>query len=86
MHTSIAHTTVADRDEGAAALRLVDTPPTFAPPLDIARDNGRHVLAEAVALDLNVATVGEVYGSHGDLMESLRQVLAALDAEDGRHA
>ncbi|MET9081379.1 hypothetical protein ABZX77_05660 [Streptomyces sp. NPDC004237] len=83
MRTSIAHTNVADRDEGAAALRLVDTVPTFAPPLDIARESGRRVLAEATALDLNVATVGDVYSSHGDLMESLRQVLAALDAEDG---
>lgn len=85
MHTSIAHTNIADRDE-ATALRLVGAVPTFAPPLDIARENGRCALAEAAALDLNTATVGEVYAQHGVLMESLRQVLATLDAEDGRHA
>lgn len=85
MHTSIAHTNIADRDEDTAP-RLVDAVSTFAPPLDIARENGRRVFAEAAALDLNLATVGEVYGSCGALRESLRQVLAALDAEDGRHA
>jgi hypothetical protein len=59
--------------------------PTFAPPLHIAREQARRCLDEANALDLATATVGEVYGSHGALQESLRQVLAALDAEDGRH-
>ncbi|MHC3474628.1 hypothetical protein ACYF6T_38865 [Streptomyces sp. 7R007] len=86
MPSSIAHNNPADRDEAALVLRLVDTAPTFAPPLDIARDNARRVLEEANALDLDTATVGEVYGQRGALQESLRQILAALDTEDARHA
>ncbi|MFJ8153875.1 hypothetical protein [Streptomyces sp. NPDC094468] len=86
MHPSIAHTNFADRDENVAALRIVRYEPTFAPPLDVARDTARKVLAEARALDLDVATIGEVYGQRAALQESLRQVMAALDAEEGRHA
>lgn len=86
MRTSIAHSNSADRDESETALRLVHSTPTFAPPLFIARDNARRILDEANALDLDTATVGEVYGQRGALQESLRQVLAALDAEDGGHA
>ncbi|MET7477945.1 hypothetical protein ABZT17_26760 [Streptomyces sp. NPDC005648] len=86
MHTSIAHTDFADRDETATALRIVNSTPTFAPPLDIARRNAHRTLAEASSLDLDTATVGQVYSQCGALQESLRQVLAALDAEDGRHA
>ncbi|MFI6248970.1 hypothetical protein [Streptomyces sp. NPDC051016] len=86
MRTSIAHTNIPDRDESAAALRLVSARPEYVPPLDVARDMARTILAEANALDLDVATIGEVYGQRSALQESLRQVLGALDAEDGRHA
>lgn len=86
MRSSIAHTNFADRDESAAALRIVSAGPKYAPPLDIAREMAARVLAEADALDVNVATVGEVYGQRSALHESLRQVLAALDAEDACHA
>ncbi|WP_426568170.1 hypothetical protein [Streptomyces canus] len=74
MHSSIAYSD------------LISRRPTFVPPLDIAREHARRILDEANALDLNTATVGAVYGSLGALQESLRQVLAALDAEDCRHA
>ncbi|MCI3277460.1 hypothetical protein [Streptomyces cylindrosporus] len=83
MRTSIAHAAhgAAPKPRHTAAGE-----PTFVPPLDIARDNARRVLTEAQELDLDTATVGEVYGQRGALQESLRQVLAALDAEDGRDA
>lgn len=86
MSISIAHSASADRDETETALRLVDSTPTFVPPLHIARESAQRILDEANALDLNTATIGEVYGQRGALQESLRQVLAALDAEDGRDA
>ncbi|MCQ9178732.1 hypothetical protein KMT30_06740 [Streptomyces sp. IBSBF 2953] len=74
MRTSIAHTDL-------------DIPrPTFAPPLHIARAQARSVLDEANALDLDTADEFELAREFGGLCEVLRQVLAALDAEDGRHA
>lgn len=86
MPSSIAHNDIADRDETEAALRLVDSMPTFVPPLDIARRSARSVLDEALALDLDTATIGEAYGQRAALMEALREVLAALDTEEGRRA
>ncbi|GAB2714837.1 hypothetical protein [Streptomyces bullii] len=74
MHSSIAHT------------EPMPWQPTFVPPLDIAREQARRVLDEANALDTSLASELAVYGTFGALQESLRQVLAALDAEDGRHA
>ncbi|MFJ9114419.1 hypothetical protein ACIRJO_02600 [Streptomyces sp. NPDC102394] len=86
MRTSIAHSSHSIRDERETALRIVHTKPAFVPPLDIARDIARRVLDEANALDLDTATVGDVYGQRSALQESLRQVLAALDAQDSGHA
>ncbi|MFE6362907.1 hypothetical protein ACFVP3_23275 [Streptomyces sp. NPDC057806] len=85
MHPSVAH---VPRNGGTTTnSQWASYPqPTFVPPLHIAREQARRSLDTANALDLDTATVGEVYGSHGALQESLRQVLAALDAEDGRHA
>ncbi|MFF3847979.1 hypothetical protein [Streptomyces sp. NPDC002328] len=74
MHTSIAYTDLAP------------TRPAFVPPLDIARAQARHVLDEANALDLDVVDSFVIAREFGGLCEVLRQVLAALDAEDGRHA
>jgi hypothetical protein len=71
MQSSIAHT------------ELVPQRPTFVPPLDIAREQARHILAEANALDVDTTPGNIVAGMFGALEESLRQVLAALDAEDG---
>ncbi|MGW6911501.1 hypothetical protein [Streptomyces sp. NPDC054940] len=86
MQTSIAHvprgkdgTTTTGRWDGYSQ-------PTFVPPLHIAREQARIYLDRASALDLDTAPVGDVYGSHGALQESLRQVLAALDAEEARDA
>ncbi|MGW6292426.1 hypothetical protein [Streptomyces sp. NPDC055058] len=75
MQTSIAHS--ASR-----------TPwqPQFAPPLDIARRMAREVLDEVNALDLTVTDSFTLANTFGALQESLRQVLAALDAEDARDA
>ncbi|WP_406168989.1 hypothetical protein [Streptomyces sp. NBC_00996] len=74
MQTSIAHT---------------DRPPTlsaFVPPLDIARVQARRTLTEAMALDLETADSLTVAGEFGAVRESLRQVLAALDADDAQEA
>ncbi|MFC3348234.1 hypothetical protein ACFOOM_12525 [Streptomyces echinoruber] len=73
MHTSIAHT-----DLPAA--------PTFVPPLDIARAQARRTLDEANALDLDTADSCAIARHFGGVCEVLREVLAALDAEDGRRA
>ena len=70
MRTSIAH---APRPTALSA---------FVPPLDIAREQARRILDEANALDLDTAAVGTVAVAFGGLCESLRQVLAALDADD----
>ncbi|MGW4889649.1 hypothetical protein [Streptomyces murinus] len=74
MQSSIAHTVSPDP-------RL-----TYTPPLDIARDLAREALNCATALDLVSATSLVLAREFGHICESLRQVLAALDAEDGRHA
>ncbi|WP_329214965.1 hypothetical protein OG352_05645 [Streptomyces sp. NBC_01485] len=75
MQTSIAHT---DRPPAL---------PTYVPPLDIAREHARRILDESNALDLDVANSFRLAGQFGAMCESLRQVLDALDAEDGgRHA
>jgi hypothetical protein len=61
--------------------------PTFVPPLDIAREQARRTLGEANALDMDTATSFAIAREFGGVCEALRQVLAALDAEDGgRHA
>ncbi|WP_416976643.1 hypothetical protein [Streptomyces sp. T028] len=60
--------------------------PTFVPPLDIARAQAYEVLAEANALDLEVVDSFTIARHFGGVIEVLRQVLTALDAEDGRHA
>lgn len=65
--------------------RLLRLPPVN-PPLDIARAHARDVLAQALALDLEIADSFTVAREFGGVCESLRQVLAALDTEDGRHA
>ncbi|MGW1796857.1 hypothetical protein ACWCQN_12810 [Streptomyces sp. NPDC001984] len=72
MRSSIAHT---DR---------MPPRPTFVPPLDIAREHARRTLAEANALDLEKTDPLIVAGQFGALQESLRQVLGALNVEDGR--
>ncbi|SHI65214.1 hypothetical protein [Streptomyces sp. 3214.6] len=74
MQTSIAHTDLAIPR------------PTFAPPLHIARTQARRVLDEANALDLDTANSFAIAAEFGGVCEVLRQVLAALDAEDGRDA
>lgn len=74
MQTSIAHT-----DQPSA-------PTAFVPPLDIARALARHALDQANALDLETANSFAVAREFGGVCESLRQVLDALDAEDGRRA
>lgn len=58
--------------------------PTFVPPLDIAREQARRTLDEANALDAATTDQLNVAGSFGALRESLRQLLAALDAEDAK--
>lgn len=72
MPSSIAHT------------HPVTPRPPWAPPLDIARTMARQVLDQTLALDLNAADTLTVTVAFGALQESLRQVLDALDAEDGR--
>lgn len=74
MHSSIAHTDLPPQQ------------PSFVPPLDIAREQARKVLAEANAIDMSTATSFNVAWQFGGVCEVLRQVLAALDAEDGRDA
>ncbi|MCX3059611.1 hypothetical protein [Streptomyces beihaiensis] len=74
MPTSIAHTS-------PAALR-----PTFVPPLDVARSTARQVLDEANALDMDTANSFAVAREFGGVCEVLRQVFAALDAEEARRA
>lgn len=75
MHSSIAHTDLPPQQ------------PPFVPPLDIAREQAHKVLAEAKALDMEIATSFQLAWQFGGVCEVLRQVLAALDAEDGgRHA
>ncbi|MGV4984574.1 hypothetical protein ACVB8X_14225 [Streptomyces sp. NRAIS4] len=74
MQSSIAHTD------------LLGPLPTFIPPLDIARAVARQALDQANALDLTSVDSCTVAREFGGVCESLRQVLAALDAEDGRHA
>jgi len=71
MQTSIAHT---DR---------LPTVLAFVPPLDIARENARRILDESTALDLDITNSFRLAGQFGAVCEVLRQVLAALDAEDG---
>ncbi|MFJ4365132.1 hypothetical protein ACIP4S_13370 [Streptomyces chartreusis] len=83
MHTSIAHTPVADGRPTTPGQWDPYALPSFVPPLFIAREQARRVFDEAAALDVDTAAPGDVYGSHGALLESMRQVLAALDAEDG---
>ncbi|MFJ6730069.1 hypothetical protein ACIQPQ_34735 [Streptomyces sp. NPDC091281] len=61
-------------------------PVRFVPPLDIAREQARTALAEADALDITIATTFEIARAYGAMEEGLRQVLAALDYEDGRCA
>lgn len=58
----------------------------FVPPLDIARTLARQALDEANALDLTTTDSFTLAREFGGVCESLRQVLAALDAEDGRDA
>ncbi|MEU1596148.1 hypothetical protein ABZ468_25645 [Streptomyces sp. NPDC005708] len=74
MQSSIAHTD------------LVPALPTFIPPLDVARHNARRMLDEANALDLAVVDSPTVANAFGGVCEVLRQVLGALDVEDGRDA
>lgn len=74
MQTSIAHT------------EQLGPRPTFVPPLDIARALARQALDQANALDLDIVNSFAVAREFGGLRESLRQVLDALDAQDGRHA
>ncbi|MGW0993469.1 hypothetical protein [Streptomyces sp. NPDC002520] len=71
MQTSIAHTD------------LLGPQPTYVPPLDIARALARHALDRANALDLTVADSFAIAREFGGVCESLRQVLDALDVEDG---
>ncbi|MFJ2004726.1 hypothetical protein [Streptomyces chartreusis] len=84
MRTSIPH---VPADSGLATLTqwVTYALPTFVPPLHIARAQARRVFEQAAALDLDTAPAGDIYGSHGALLESMREVLAALDAEDGIH-
>lgn len=58
----------------------------FVPPLDVARQTARQMLDEANALDMDTADSFAVANAFGGVCECLRQVLAALDVEDGRHA
>lgn len=74
MHSSIAHT------------HPLPPGPAYVPPLDIARELARRTLDEANALDMTTASSWAVAREFGGVCESLRQVLAALDAEDGRRA
>lgn len=75
MPSSIAHTA------------LVPPRPSFVPPLDIARALAREALDQAEAVDTATANSFVIAREFGGVCESLRQVLAALDAEDGgRHA
>jgi len=74
MHSSIAQ---ADRPP---------TLPAFVPPLDIARALAREALDRALALDLTTAHSLRLASEFGGVCESLRHVLDALDAEDGRDA
>lgn len=59
---------------------------TFVPPLDIARENARSILDESTALDLDITNSFRLAGQFGAMCEVLRQVLAALDAEERRRA
>lgn len=59
---------------------------TFVPPLDIARAMARAALDQANSLDVTTANSFAIAREFGGVCESLRQVLDALDAEDGRHA
>lgn len=52
-------------------------------PLDVARTIARRFLTEAEALDLETASTVNVYASWGALTSCLRQVLNALDHEQG---
>ncbi|MEU3899802.1 hypothetical protein [Streptomyces sp. NPDC045251] len=74
MQSSIAHTPQSQ------------TRPAYVPPLDIARAQARHTLAEANALDMTTASSWAVAREFGGVCEALRHVLAALDAEDRRDA
>ncbi|WDO09895.1 hypothetical protein ME763_31900 [Streptomyces murinus] len=74
MQSSIAHTVSPDP-------RL-----TYTPPLDIARAAARQALNEAPVLDSIGASSLALARAFGHICESLRQVLDALDAEDGRRA
>ncbi|WP_432169132.1 hypothetical protein [Streptomyces sp. 1222.5] len=74
MQSSIAHT------------EITVPRPTFVPPLDIARAQARQALEKANSLDLTVVDSFALAREFGGVCEALRQVLAALDAEDGRHA
>ncbi|WP_158692789.1 hypothetical protein [Streptomyces roseochromogenus] len=74
MQTSIAHTD------------LLGSRPTFIPPLGIARTMARQALDQANALDLTTVNSFTVAREFGGVCEPLRQVLDALDAQDGRHA
>ncbi len=73
------------RSSIAYADRLLALPPVN-PPLDIARAHARKVLAQALAVDMELADSSTVAREFGGVCESLRQVLAALDAEDARDA
>ncbi|MFF8406982.1 hypothetical protein ACF06P_35815 [Streptomyces sp. NPDC015684] len=74
MQSSIAYTEIAVPQ------------PTFVPPLDIAREQARQTLDQANSLDLSVIDSFALAREFGGVCEALRQVLAALDAEDSRHA
>ncbi|MET9158231.1 hypothetical protein ABZX56_10925 [Streptomyces parvulus] len=69
----------------AYADRLLALPPVN-PPLDIAVAHARDVLDQALAVDMELADSFTVARELGGVCESLRQVLAAFDAEAGRHA
>jgi hypothetical protein len=60
--------------------------PRYVPPLDIARSQARQVLDEANAVDMDTADSFTVARVFGGVCEVLRQVLAALDAEEARDA
>ncbi|MEU7403858.1 hypothetical protein [Streptomyces sp. NPDC044948] len=60
--------------------------PLVNPPLDIARAHARKVLDQALAVNMELAHSATVAREFGGVCESLRQVLAALDAEDARDA
>ncbi|MFH8369172.1 hypothetical protein [Streptomyces sp. NPDC018031] len=56
--------------------------PTFVPPLDIALAGARQVHADAERADIHDHDA--IVESHAAATEALRQLLAALDAEEGR--